>query len=127
MTARQMAACAYSRSFFGSGCIPAIYTLMGLATTGLAADPGFEQPSPVDTRRFLPQALLESQQHRVNPEARDESSPEQLASRTPSESWRLNFTWMPTQIMKRRNLNWIASRGRKLSVRLNPGCGLLPC
>jgi hypothetical protein len=67
-------ACANSRSFFGSGsrskyCIPAIYALIGLAITGLAADPGFEQPGPVDARRFLPQALLESQQHRVYPEA----------------------------------------------------------
>jgi hypothetical protein len=114
MTVRQMAACAYSRSFFGSGCISAIYALIGLATTGLAADPGFEQPSPVDARRFLPQALLKSQQHRVNPEARDEKlagaigvsdAKRKLAAQLHVDAYTNNEAC---------NLNWIASRGRKL-------------
>lgn len=37
--------------------------------SAFAADPGFEQPGPVDAHRFLPPALLESRRHPVSPEA----------------------------------------------------------
>jgi hypothetical protein len=74
MTEQQTATNAYYRFLSGSVnsskyCVLAICAMIGFTAPALAADPSFEQPGPVDAHRFLPQALLESRQHPVSPEA----------------------------------------------------------
>jgi hypothetical protein len=74
MTEQQTAINAYYRFLSGSVnsskyCVLAICAMIGFTAPALAADPSFEQPGPVDAHRFLPQALLESRQHPVSPEA----------------------------------------------------------
>ncbi len=50
-------------------CRLAVLAMIWFTASAFAADPGFEQPGPVDAHRFLPPALLESRRHPVSPEA----------------------------------------------------------